>query len=229
MSTRGRSAEPGNLELGVGRMTARGAPVDLHAVAIDVAEHAEIGRVERLQAVGRRLGDLARRLDLVVERNEHAEPARGRRRGRTDGAEQVHAGIAAQGAGGPLGSDHDHGLVGLERQMQEVGGLLQRRGAVRDDEARDRRLLGCEAMNDRSELEPFGRADLRAADAAERHRQHLGDLGDLGIAPDHLLDRQLDAEIGVVEHVGAVAAERGDGAAGSNGSDEGTIRHGSSK
>ena len=82
-------------------------------------------------------------MDLVVERDQHAEPTRHRRRSRADGAEQVHAGIAAQGARGPLGPDHHHRLVGLERQMQEIGGLLQRRGAVRDHEAGDLRLLGC--------------------------------------------------------------------------------------
>ena len=68
-----------DVEGGVGRMTAHRRAVIDDLRAIDLAEGCrKSGDPERLQARRRRLRNLARRLDLVVERDEHA-PARRRR------------------------------------------------------------------------------------------------------------------------------------------------------
>jgi hypothetical protein len=91
-------------------------------------------------------------VDLVVERDQHAEPARRWRQRDAHGAKQVHAGIAAQRARWPLGADHDDGLVGLEGEMEEVGRLLQRGGAVRNDKAGKLGPLGGKPMDNRGEL-----------------------------------------------------------------------------
>ena len=89
-------------------------------------------------------------------------------------------------------------------------------------------LFDGETMDDGGKLEPFRRTDRRASDGAKRHRQRIGDPRDLGIALDHLVDRQLHAEFGIVQHIHAVAAERRNGAAGPDDGDKGTIGHGSS-
>src|SRR5262249_32578855 len=82
------------------------------------------------------------------------------------------------------------------------------------------RTLRRKAMNGSGELQPFGRADRCAADAAERHGYHLGERGDFGNARNDVLDRELAAEVGIVEHVQAVLAERGDRTPAADGGDD---------
>ena len=80
ISTRGRSIAAAHVELRggsvpPGRLAVDGDPT----VGIRVAEHPEVGAAEGLQPERGSLGHLARGLDLVVEQDEHAEPARRRR------------------------------------------------------------------------------------------------------------------------------------------------------
>jgi hypothetical protein len=124
-----------------------------------------------------------------------------------------------------LGADHDDGLVGLEGQVEEVSRFLQGRRAVRNDKASELGPFGGEPMDDDGELQPFKRADGGAADAAERYRHNVGYRRDLGIAGEHLIDRQLGAEIRVVEHVHAIATERRDGAAAADGRNQRPVGH----
>jgi hypothetical protein len=162
---------------------------------------------------------------FVVEGDEDAEATRAGGGRSTHGAHEVHADVAAQCAGWTLRADHDHRLAGLERQVQEVGRLLERRGAVRDDEAGKIGSLLGEAVNGGGQLQPLRRTNRSAADAAEGHRHHFGKARDLGNSPDHLLDWQLGAKIGIVEHVEAVAPKRGDGAAATNGGNDRSCGH----
>src|SRR5262249_56027941 len=49
--------------------------------------------------------------------------------------EQMEMAGGADGGGWPHRADEHDGLVGLERQVEEIGGLFQRVGAVGDDDA----------------------------------------------------------------------------------------------
>ena len=76
MSTRGSFCKFPIVELGIGRVQAHGSAIDLYTVAIDVAERAEVGRAECLEAIGGGLGRLASAVHLVVQYHEHAEAPR---------------------------------------------------------------------------------------------------------------------------------------------------------
>src|SRR5262249_60681636 len=89
------------------------------------------------------------------------------------GPDQVHAGIAAQRARRPLSADHHDGLVGLEGEMKEVGRLLERRGAVRNDKACKLGPLGGKPMDNRSEFQPLGRTDGEIGRASWRERVEI--------------------------------------------------------
>ena len=175
MSTRG-SAVRSRAANGVSGMWARnGARIEMHAVAVDMAERAEIGRAEGLQPVGRGLDDVARGVDLVVQHDQNTLAARLGRAGDAQGVDEVHAGIGAERAGRALRSDQHDGLLDREGQVEEKRGLLEGRGAVRDDKAGDSRLVARDAVDQRPDLEPILGADIGAADLAERDRHRVGD------------------------------------------------------
>ena len=166
MSTRGRSRRPRTSNSVSGRMTPRRPAVDGDAaVGVGVAQHAEIRAPERLEAEGRGLGDLAGGLDLVVEDDEHAEPARLRRGGHADRAHEVHPGVGAEPAGRPLGAHDDDRDVVVHGEVQEVGRLLERRRAMRDHHAVERGFTRGHGVNRLGQEQPLGGSDGRAPDA----------------------------------------------------------------
>ena len=66
-----------HVELRLERVASRGAVVENHAsVGVGVAEGTEVAALERLQAIGRRLLDIAPAMDRVVEHDEDAASAR---------------------------------------------------------------------------------------------------------------------------------------------------------
>ncbi len=109
--------------------------------------------------------------------------------------------------------------------MQKICGFLHRGRTMGHDKAADHGPLGGYAGDCAGKLQPFGWPDRRAADAAKRHRQYLCNRIDFRIACNHLLDRKLTTEVGVVEHIRAVGAQRRDGAATAYGRNEGFVRH----
>ena len=159
----------GNIELGVRRMAADRLAVERHRVAVGMAEHAEIRRAERLQAQGGGLRHLPRGMDLVVQHHQHAHAARIRAGGDADGVDQVHAGVAGQRAGGALRADQHHRDRHLQRQVEEIRGFLQRRGAVADDDAGEVRDVPHQLAAQRGQRLPLGKADRRAGDVAVSH------------------------------------------------------------
>ena len=110
-----------------------------------------------------------------------------------------------------------------EGQVEEKGGFLEGRGAVRNDEAGDRRLVARDAMDQRSDLDPILGADIGAAYLAEGHRHRVGNEPGLRKTVEQGLAGQLLPEIGVIEHVEARRSERGNRAASA---DDGNARKG---
>src|SRR5512145_3423782 len=82
-------------------------------------------------------------------------------------------------------------------------------------------------MNALENLQPFGRADRRAADLQHVLAGELGDVARLGNAREHLGDAQLLSDFRVKRVVQAVRPDAGDAAAGAEHMDL-RLRHGSS-
>ena len=122
--------------------------------------------------------------------------------------------VGAQRPASALGTDG-------EGQVEEKAGLLQGRGAVRDHEPHDGRIVARGAVDQRPQFEPLLGTDLSAADLAKGHRYRVGDESGLRKPFDQRLGGQLLPEIGIVEHIEARRAERGDRAASADHSDAG--------
>ena len=133
-----------------------------------MAERAEIERAEGLHPVGRGLDHVARGVDLVVQHSQHALPARFGRAGDPQRVDQVHAGIGAERARRPLRADQHHRLTDGEGQVEEKAGLLQGRGAVRDHETHDGRIVARGAVDQRPQFEPLLRDRSQCCRPGER-------------------------------------------------------------
>ena len=149
-------------------MGAERRPVEMDAVAVDMPERAEIGRAEGLQPVGGGLDHVAGGVDLVVQDDRHALAARLGGAGDAQRGDEVHPGIAADGARRTLRADQDDRLRRAQGQVEKKRGLLEGRGAVRDHEAGRRRLGVGDAVDRRAQREPISRADLGAGDPGAR-------------------------------------------------------------
>jgi hypothetical protein len=103
-------------------------------------------------------------VDFVVQNHQYALSDRLGVTGGSNGGNQVHADIGTERARRPLRPDDNDRLVGLEHQIEEVGGLLQGRCAVKDDEAAHVRLLAYCPHDQLREFNPVVRPNLRASD-----------------------------------------------------------------
>jgi hypothetical protein len=172
-------------------VAARRPAVDRDApVGVGIAEHADIRAAEGLEPQRRALRDVPRRLDLVVEHRQDPEAARFRRAGDAHGTDEVHARVGAQAAERPLRAHDDDRHVDLRGQIQEVRRFLERRGAVRDDDA-IRALAPHDLVDQRVELQPVFRADGRAADGTMAHGHDVGDRRELRNLRDELVGLEL--------------------------------------
>jgi hypothetical protein len=167
MSTRGSVsiAATSNADAAVWRRS--GAAVELRDAALQAAEAAELRRVERVGARRAHLGHVARRVDRVVERDEHAHAGGRGARGERDGVEQVHRPVGGQRRGRPHRAGHHDRLARAHGERQEVRGLLERVGAVRDHHAVDV-VVGGELVDAPREREP-----VRAGQVPRQHLEQL--------------------------------------------------------
>ena len=179
-----------------------------------MAERAEVGTAECLEATGGGLGDLARGLDLVIEQDEHAEPARFRARRGADGVHEVQAGVRRERARRALRTDDHDGHLDLGREREGVGRLFERSRAVQDDDARKAGMVGDGLFGREHEGLPFGEVDGRRGYGLEADGDDLGDLVDFRVARDELIGFEHGARIAVLDEIErAEAAHGGDGAA----------------
>ncbi len=193
-------------------------------VAVGVAQDAEVGRAEGLHAPVRGLGDLARRLDLVVQQHQHAAAAAVGTGGRAHAVHEVDRGIGRQARGRPLRADQHDRHVDLEHQVQDPGRLLERRRAVADDDAGEVGMLGDDAMAQRRQLAPFGEIDLGARHVAEIDRDDLGDLVHHREALDDLAGMHPVVVDAVILQLQRMDAQRGHGPAGADEGHLGPLR-----
>src|SRR5262249_43514927 len=97
-------------EGGVGHVRLQWCAVEMRAVAVDVAERAEIERAEGLYAVCRGLDHIARGMDLVVEHDEHTLAVCLRATRDLQRIQKIGASISAERACRALCSDQDDRL-----------------------------------------------------------------------------------------------------------------------
>src|SRR5580704_9805696 len=103
-------------------------------VVLHVAEHAEIGRAERIRRRSIGLGDLAPSVDFVIEADQYSF-AHGLFAARQDHRiVEIDWTIGADCGSRTHGADHDHWLFALHCEVEEVGRLLDRVRAVRHDD-----------------------------------------------------------------------------------------------
>ncbi len=179
------------------------------------ADEAGFGRDEGLHVGGVALGDGPGAVDVVVGDDQHAASL-GLRIGRdADGVVDVQRPVGAERRRRPhRAGEHDR-LVGLHDQVEEVGGLFHRVGAVRDGHAVDIRLGG-QLVHFGGELDPHLVVHVLAADGGDLHAAHVGE----GLHLRHGLDQHVHGD-----RARLVAGRRGrfrgagDGAAGGDDDD----------
>ncbi len=137
MSTRGRVWPSVTLN-GVAVVCARAGDRDeLTVVEQADANQAGLRRDEGLDIGGVALGDGAGAVDVVVGDDQHAAALRPLVGGDADGVVDVERTVGAEGRRrSHRAGEHDR-LVALDDEVEEVGGLLHRVGAVGDGNAVD--------------------------------------------------------------------------------------------
>ena len=172
-------------------MAARRCAVKHRLVVDDIAEVAHFGRSERGDIRRIALRHFACGRNLVVHDEHDALALHLGRGGRLNGFEKIHRAVGRnRGRGAHCAHEH-HGLVALDRKIEEIGRFLDRIGAVRNDHAVNLRVRD-ERIDALGELE-------------KRRRIHVvrGNLRDL-FAGDfrvilhlrHSVDERLDADSG---------------------------------
>ena len=206
----GQGVEATHVELGVRRVPAQRCAVERHPVGVRVPERPEVRAAERLQAQRRGLGALARGLDLVVQHDHHPHPARLCRARGTDAVHEVERAVAGDRGRRPLRADHHHRGLHLQREVQEVRGLLQGGGAVGDDDAVECRAFRDQRVDPRHQREPVAGSDGVALQHVVRDRRDVRDLRQLGGARQQRVDGQHLLAVDVAHELQPVAAHRRD-------------------
>ena len=153
---------------GVGHVSPQRGAVEVHTVAVDMTERAEIERAEGLHPVGRGLDHVAGGMDLVIEDGEHALAARLGRSGDAQRVDQIHPGIGAERARRALRPDQHHRLRDPQGQVQKKPGFLQGRGAVRDHEPGDRGIVAARSGGSTPAIRASPSARYRCCRPGER-------------------------------------------------------------
>ena len=99
----------------------------------EVAQWSAVGGGEGPRAGGVRLADPGGGVDLVGEHDQAAEIAGLAARGDLDCCQQVGRPVRAGGGGIAHGTGDDNGLRQVMQQIEQIGGFLDRVGALNDD------------------------------------------------------------------------------------------------
>ena len=173
-----------DVEFAAGGVTLQRRAVEGDAIRVHHAEDAVAAGLERVQAKRVGLGDLSRRVDLVVEHDQRAFAACIGGRGDPETLEEVGRAFVPERARVAHRSDHDHGPVAAHREVEEVGELLERVGPAGDDEPGDRGVRPEDLVQPSGERDPLIQRQLAARQVREllelrpgvaldsRHRLH---------------------------------------------------------
>ncbi|MCP2223765.1 hypothetical protein M2226_009537 [Bradyrhizobium elkanii] len=93
-------------------------------------------RLKGMNAQGRALRDLSRRMDFIIQEHQDTKPVRLGASSHANRIAQIKCGITRQPVPGPLSADQDDDHVDLECEMQEERRFLQRRRAMQNNDTR---------------------------------------------------------------------------------------------
>src|ERR1700733_10566563 len=142
-------------------------------------------------------------MNLVIEHDQHTEIPRDGRSRHTQRVDEVDAGVGPERAHRTLRTNQYHGLGNGERQVQEERGLFERGSPMQNDKPCQVLFAGRGRMQDFAQLDPVSRPDRCAADRTKRNRQRVRDEPRLRKAVQYLGNRQLPAEVWIVDAVQA--------------------------
>ena len=143
-------------------MAARGRAIEFWHARVDEAEQAEFATFERVDGERVCLRDFAGGINFVVERDQNAFADRRGICGNSYGVEQINRAVRTYRRGGTHCPRQYNRFVAVNRQVQEIRGLLNRVGAVRDDNAVN--VAGKQFVDSRRKLEPNFVGDVLAVD-----------------------------------------------------------------
>ncbi|MNR14370.1 hypothetical protein D3C85_1308430 [compost metagenome] len=125
------------------------------------------------------LGDIARRMNLLVQHHEHALPARFRACRHAHRVKQIQRTIGRERRGGAHCRRQHHRHRTPVRQVQEHRRFFKRVGAVRDDHARHIGLRN-PVLHARGERRPQAEGHVLAVDLGHLLRLHTSHLAQRG-------------------------------------------------
>ena len=222
MSTRGSVRDAVERELGVGRVPADRAAVELDVAVGDRPDQAGQRRQERLHGRRARLGQRRRAVNPVVDDHEHAAAGRVLVGRHGDGVVEVQRPVGRQRRRGTHRRGQDDRLARLDDQVEEVGRLLDGVGAVRDHHAGDVGHRGqlVDARASFSQTSSFMSCEPMFEICSPRS---VGELLGLRHGGEQLLHADLPGRVAGLHVAGGRA---GDGAAGREHDDGGERRAG---
>ena len=143
---------------------------------IDVANGPGPRRLKRFDGNRVRLPHVARAVDFVVQRDEHAGAARGRRRRDAKRVQQIARTVGVGLARRTLRRREHDRPIASEQQVDEKCRFFECVGAVRDDDPGQRRIFREQLVDPRCELELQLGRHARAAHSRHVLHRHSCDL-----------------------------------------------------
>ena len=207
MSTRGKRRDAVERELRVHRVPANRAPVELGVPVRHGADEAPERREERLHGRRARLGERGRAVDPVVDDDEHAASGRVLVRRHRHRVVEVERAVGRQGRRGAHRRGQDDGLARLGHEVEEVRRLLDRVGAVRDDDAVHVLHRG-ELVDAARELEPDLVVHVLRADVGDLLALEVRELLGLRHGGEELLDADLARRVAGLDVARGGAGDR---------------------
>src|SRR5688572_13361313 len=143
-----------------------GSIEEIDAVCSDQTESSHLDGIEaaapRIQFRG-----ITSRKNPLIHHDHRALAACLRRSRDANRSKQVQRAVRADSRWRSLRADQDDRAIRLYSQMQKEGSLIQTRGAVSDDNAREIAAFSKEIVDTASQLQPVCRSDRGACDVRE--------------------------------------------------------------
>src|SRR5262245_49472662 len=193
----------------MGCVAPQGRPIKSNRIAIHVPDGAKVERAKRLKAIRRSFDHIPRRMDFVIENNQHTLAPRIRTSSDAQCTHEIHPRIRTQCAQRPLRANQDCGLSDVQCQVEKISSLLERSRAMPDYESLNFGILFRTLVKECPEFEPFLETDRTAADASERNRKRVRNQSRLGKTSENVFNWKFRSKFGIVEHIQSGWRERG--------------------
>ena len=166
----------GHVELTADRVPLGEVSEEHDAIASHHAQETVIPTAERLKTIRICFRHVARRVDLVVQHDEHAPPLGDRGCRHLDGRPQVRGPLVAKGIRIPHGPHHDDGSVVLDGEMKEERRFLQRVGPAGHDDSCQPWVVLEHVVDAVRQLQPLVQGQVRACHIRELFVAQTGQL-----------------------------------------------------